>query len=84
MAAITAALSILKPGARVVASHEGYSGVMTLLKQHHASGRLVFRRCLGGRAGGVGRTHRSVLVGQRTGRRLAYRDLGIEAFRPSV
>jgi cystathionine gamma-synthase len=41
MAAITAALSILEPGARVVASHQGYSGVMTLLKQHHASGRLV-------------------------------------------
>ena len=41
MAAITAALSLLKPGARVVASHEGYSGVMTLLKQHHASGRFI-------------------------------------------
>jgi cystathionine gamma-synthase len=41
MAAITAALSILEPGARVVASHQGYSGVMTLLKQHHASGQLV-------------------------------------------
>jgi cystathionine gamma-synthase len=41
MAAITAALSTLEPGARVVASHQGYSGVMTLLKQHHTSGRLV-------------------------------------------
>jgi cystathionine gamma-synthase len=41
MAAITAALSILEPGARVVASHQGYSGVMTLFKQHHSSGRLV-------------------------------------------
>jgi cystathionine gamma-synthase len=41
MAAIAAAFSTLEHGAHVVASHEGYSGVMTLLKQHHASGRLV-------------------------------------------
>lgn len=40
MAAITAAYSILPWGARVVASHEGYSGVMTLLKQYGESGRL--------------------------------------------
>ena len=40
MAAITAAYSILPWGARVVASHEGYSGVMTLLKQFGESGRL--------------------------------------------
>ena len=40
MAAITAAFSILPWGARVVASHEGYSGVMTLLKQYGESGRF--------------------------------------------
>jgi cystathionine gamma-synthase len=40
MAAITAALSILEPSARVVASHQGYSGTMTLLNQYNASGRL--------------------------------------------
>jgi cystathionine gamma-synthase len=40
MAAITAAFSILPWGARIVASHEGYSGVMTLLGQYSQSGRL--------------------------------------------
>jgi cystathionine gamma-synthase len=40
MAAITAAFSILPWGARIVASHQGYSGVMTLLKQYGESGRL--------------------------------------------
>lgn len=40
MAAITAAFSILPWGASVVASHEGYSGVMTLLNQYSQSGRL--------------------------------------------
>jgi len=40
MAAISAAYSILPWGARVVASHQGYSGVMTLLKQYGESGRL--------------------------------------------
>ena len=40
MAAITAAFSTLPLGARVIASHQGYSGVMTLLKQYGESGRL--------------------------------------------
>jgi cystathionine gamma-synthase len=40
MAAITAAFSILPWGARIVTSHEGYSGVMTLLNQYGQSGRL--------------------------------------------
>ena len=40
MAAISAAFSILPWGASVVASHEGYSGVMTLLNQYSQSGRL--------------------------------------------
>lgn len=40
MAAITTALSILDQGARVVASNQGYSGVMTLLNQYNSSGRL--------------------------------------------
>lgn len=40
MAAITAAFSILPWGAKVVASHEGYSGVMTLLNQYSQNGRL--------------------------------------------
>ena len=40
MAAITASFSILPWGARIVASHQGYSGVMTLLKQYGESGRL--------------------------------------------
>jgi cystathionine gamma-synthase len=41
MAAITAAFSTLDYGAHVVASHQGYSGVMTLLNQYNTSGRLV-------------------------------------------
>lgn len=41
MAAIATALSTLAHGARVVASDQGYSGVMTLLNQYNASGRLV-------------------------------------------
>lgn len=41
MAAIAAALSTLAHGARVVASDQGYSGVMTLLNQYNSSGRLV-------------------------------------------
>lgn len=40
MAAITAVFSILPWGARVVASHEGYSGTMILLKQYNDSGRF--------------------------------------------
>ena len=40
MAAISAAFSILPWGARVVASNQGYSGVMTLLDQYSKSGRF--------------------------------------------
>ena len=40
MAAISAAFSTLAHGARVVASDQGYSGVMTLLNQYNSSGRL--------------------------------------------
>ena len=43
MAAISALFSILPVGAPVVASHEGYSGTMGLLNQHHATGRLEVR-----------------------------------------
>jgi cystathionine gamma-synthase len=43
MAAISAVFSILPIGAPVVASNQGYSGVMTLLNQFHASGRLEVR-----------------------------------------
>jgi cystathionine gamma-synthase len=43
MAAITAVFSLLPHGAPVVASHEGYSGTMSLLKRHHAEGRLEVR-----------------------------------------
>ena len=43
MSAITAAFSILPHGASVVASHEGYSGTMSLLKRYHAEGRLEVR-----------------------------------------
>ena len=43
MAAITAAFSILPHGAPVVASHEGYSGTMSLLKRYHTEGRLEVR-----------------------------------------
>ena len=40
MAAISAAFSILPWGARIVASNQGYSGVLTLLDQYSKSGRL--------------------------------------------
>jgi cystathionine gamma-synthase len=40
MAAISAAFSILPWGARIVASNQGYSGVMTLLDQYSKSDRL--------------------------------------------
>jgi len=43
MAAITAVFSLLPHGAPVVASHEGYSGTMSLLKRYHAEGRLDLR-----------------------------------------
>jgi len=43
MAAINAVFSILPVGSVVVASHQGYSGVMTLLNSLHASGRLEVR-----------------------------------------
>ena len=43
MAAISAAFSILPIGAPVVASNQGYSGVMSLLNSFHASGRLEVR-----------------------------------------
>jgi cystathionine gamma-synthase len=43
MAAISAVFSILPIGAPVVASSQGYSGTMSLLNQHHASGRLEVR-----------------------------------------
>jgi len=43
MAAVSAVFSILPIGAPVVASNQGYSGVMGLLNQFHASGRLEVR-----------------------------------------
>lgn len=43
MAAIAAAFSILPHGAPVVASHEGYSGTMALLKKYNQEGRLEVR-----------------------------------------
>ncbi|MEN9687588.1 MAG: hypothetical protein RL381_600 [Actinomycetota bacterium] len=43
MAAITAIFSLLPHGAIVVASHEGYSGTMALLKRYHSEGRLEVR-----------------------------------------
>jgi cystathionine gamma-synthase len=43
MAAISAVFSILPIGAPVVASNQGYSGVMTLLKSFHENGRLEVR-----------------------------------------
>jgi cystathionine gamma-synthase len=43
MAAISAVFSILPIGAPVVASNQGYSGTMSLLNQHQASGRLEVR-----------------------------------------
>ena len=43
MAAITAVFSLLPHGAPVVASHEGYSGTMALLKKRHEQGSLEVR-----------------------------------------
>ena len=43
MSAITAVFSLLPHGAPVVASHEGYSGTMSLLKRYHSEGRLEVR-----------------------------------------
>lgn len=43
MAAVSAVFSILPIGAPVVASNQGYSGVMGLLNQFQASGRLEVR-----------------------------------------
>lgn len=43
MAAISAVFSILPVGAVVTASNQGYSGVMTLLRQLHASGKIDVR-----------------------------------------
>jgi len=43
MAAISAVFSILPVGAPIVASNQGYSGVMSLLKQLHVAGRLEVR-----------------------------------------
>jgi len=43
MAAISAVFSILPVGAPVVASNQGYSGVMALLNQLNSSGRLEVR-----------------------------------------
>lgn len=43
MGAISAAFSIVPIGAPIVASDQGYSGVMTLLGQYQASGRLEVR-----------------------------------------
>ena len=43
MAAISAVFSILPIGAPVVASNQGYSGVMALLNSFHESGRLEVR-----------------------------------------
>jgi cystathionine gamma-synthase len=43
MAAITAVLSLLPHGAPVVASDQGYSGTMALLKKYHEQGRLEVR-----------------------------------------
>jgi cystathionine gamma-synthase len=43
MGAITAVFSLLPHGAPVVASDQGYSGTMTLLKKYHEQGRLEVR-----------------------------------------
>ena len=43
MAAVSAVFSILPVGAPIVASNQGYSGVMTLLNSFHESGRLEVR-----------------------------------------
>jgi cystathionine gamma-synthase len=43
MAATTAVLSLLPHGAPVVASDQGYSGTMAILKKYHEQGRLEVR-----------------------------------------
>jgi len=43
MGAITAVFSLLPHGAPIVASDQGYSGTMTLLKKYHEQGRLEVR-----------------------------------------
>lgn len=43
MAAITAALSLLPHGAPIVASDQGYSGTMAILRKYHEQGRLEVR-----------------------------------------
>jgi cystathionine gamma-synthase len=43
MGAITAVFSLLPHGAPVVASDQGYSGTMSLLKKHHEQGKLEVR-----------------------------------------
>ncbi len=43
MSAITAVFSLLPHGAPVVASDQGYSGTMSLLKKYHEQGRLEVR-----------------------------------------
>lgn len=43
MGAITAVYSLLPHGAPVVASNQGYSGTMSLLKKYHEQGRLEVR-----------------------------------------
>jgi cystathionine gamma-synthase len=43
MGAITAVFSLLPHGAPVVASDQGYSGTMSLLKKYHEQGRLEVR-----------------------------------------
>ncbi len=43
MAAISAAFSLLPHGAPIVASDQGYSGTMALLKRYHTEGRLEVR-----------------------------------------
>ena len=43
MAAVSAVFSILPIGAPIVASNQGYSGVMGLLNQLHSTGRLEVR-----------------------------------------
>ena len=43
MAAISAVFSLLPHGAPIVASHQGYSGTMSLLRKYHEQGRLEVR-----------------------------------------
>jgi cystathionine gamma-synthase len=43
MAAITAVFSLLPHGAPIVASDQGYSGTMALLKRYHTEGKLEVR-----------------------------------------